>query len=191
VLVGHGFGAAVAAWTAIALGPVARGVVLVDGGWEDVAASSGMTPEEWLPSIEEPPEVLRSMTAFLADRRDFDPGTWDADQERAARATVAEVPAGHVVPATRRHALTGVVRALFAYRPEALAGVGAPVAILIAGEPEAERLAALDAALAQRAATGLPPATVATFPGSGHNLMRYQPEAVSAAIERAALTIGG
>ncbi len=105
VLVGHGFGACVAAWAAAALGARCAGLVLVDGGWEDLRATSGMEPDEWLRGLDEPPEVLRSMSAYLADRAGFDPATWDADQERAARATVVEVPAGRVVAvgSTARH----------------------------------------------------------------------------------------
>jgi pimeloyl-ACP methyl ester carboxylesterase len=68
VIAGIGYGAAVAAWTARALGGRCAGLVLVDGGWEDLADSTGATPAEWLASIEEPPEVLASMKAWLADR---------------------------------------------------------------------------------------------------------------------------
>ena len=66
-----------------------------------------MDVEEFLRGLDEPPEVMRSMAAFLADRAGFDPATWDADQERAARATVVETHAGKVVPATRPHAARG------------------------------------------------------------------------------------
>ena len=47
----------------------------------------------------------------------WDPATWDADQERAARAAVVETPAGRLVSATRPHALEACVRTMFAYRP--------------------------------------------------------------------------
>ena len=57
---------------------------------------------------DEPPEVMRSMAAFLADRAGFDPASWDADQERAARSTVVETHAGKVVPATRPMHAKGV-----------------------------------------------------------------------------------
>ena len=78
--------------------------------------------------------MLRSMAAFLADRRDFDPASWDADQEQAARSTVVEVPAGKVVPAVRPHALAGSVEALFSYDPQqALAGLRVPITALVAG----------------------------------------------------------
>ncbi len=117
VLAGHGYGGVVAAWGAARLGPRCAGLVLVDGGWQDVATETGMTPDEWLRGLDEPPEVLRSMAAYLVDRRDFDPGSWDADQERAARAAVVEVPAGKVVSAVRPHALAGSVEALFMYDP--------------------------------------------------------------------------
>ncbi|HYC06375.1 MAG TPA: alpha/beta fold hydrolase, partial [Candidatus Binatia bacterium] len=128
VLAGHGFGAIVAAWTADVIGDRCAGLVLVDGGWEDLHASTGMEPDEFLRTIEEPPEVLRSLQAYLADRRDYDPSTWDADQDRAARAAVVELPAGHVASSTRPHALAGAVGAMFDYRPaETLAVVRAPI----------------------------------------------------------------
>jgi pimeloyl-ACP methyl ester carboxylesterase len=184
VLAGHGFGGVVAAWTAAALGDRCAGLVLVDGGWEDLTAATGQTPDEFLRTLDEPPEVLRSMTAFLADRAAFDPPTWDADQERAARATVVETHAGRVVPATRPHALAGAIHALFDYRPAAaLAGVSAPIAALVAADDEeGGRRAALEDV--QRALTraGRPAIRVASFPRDGHNLMRYRSAEVAAAI---------
>ena len=184
VVAGHGFGGVVAAWVAAALGNRCAALVLIDGGWEDLTAATGQTPDEFLRTLDEPPEVLRSMTAFLADRAAFDPGTWDADQERAARATVVETHAGRVVPATRPHALAGVIHALFAYGPvEALAAVAAPIVALVAADDEeGSRRAAL--ADVQRALTraGRPAIQVASFPRDGHNLMRYRPTEVAAAI---------
>ncbi len=182
-LAGHGFGAIVAAWAAADLAARCAGLVLVDGGWESVEASSGMDLDEFLRNLDEPPEVLRSIAAFLADREGFDPASWDADQERAARATVVETHAGRVVPATRPHALEGSVRAMFQYDPaEALATVDAPVVALIAANQDGERTEALATASATRVAAGRTPISVTSFQHDGHNLMRYRPEAVSAAI---------
>ena len=150
--------AIVAAWAAAVLGDRCAGLVLVDGGWQDVAAETGLTPAEFLRDLAEPPEVLASMDAFLDDRRGWDPSHWDADEERAARATVVEVPAGHVVPAIRPHALERSVEAIFAYRPvETLAALDLPIVALVAvddedGHKEAA-LAELDAA---RRAAGRP-----------------------------------
>jgi len=182
-LAGHGFGAVVAAWTAAALGDRCAGLVLVDGGWEDVAAASGLEPAEFLATLDEPPEVLRSMAAFLADRRAFGPDSWDADQERAARSTVVETAAGRVVPATRPHALAGVVDAFFSYEPTAvLARVTAPIVALFAAEDEAETRGAAFAGVQRAlAAAGHPPILVERFPSDGHNLMRYRPAEVTAA----------
>ena len=98
MLAGHGFGAIVAAWAAAAMGERCAGLVLVDGGWEVLEAATGIDVDEFLRGLDEPPEVMRSMGAFLADRQAFDPATWDADQQRAAAATVVETHAGKVVP---------------------------------------------------------------------------------------------
>ncbi len=169
VLAGHGFGAIVAAWAAVELGRRCVRLVLVDGGWEDLAATSGMDVDEFLRGLDEPPEVLASLDAFLADRRGYDPRSWDADQDRAARVTVVETPAGRVVPATRPHALEASVRAMFDYRPaEVLARVDAPILGLAATSP----LPGPD----------LPPIEMVRLDAVGHNLMRYRPDEVTTAI---------
>ncbi len=184
VVAGHGFGAAIAAWLAVDLGPRCAGLVLVDGGWEDLGSTSERSPGEWLREIEEPPEILRSMAAFLADRAGFDPSTWDADQERAARATVVEVPAGRVVSVVRPHALAASVEALFAYDPlVVLPEVVAPIFVLAAMDDEAGgRRRALERATDAVVAAGRGSVHVAGFPSDGHNLMRYRPAPVAAAI---------
>ena len=168
VLAGHGFGGIVAALAAATLGDRCARLVLVDGGWADVAATADMDVDEFLRGLDEPPEVLSSMRAFLRDRRAFDPATWDDDQERAARATVVETAAGKVVPATRPHALVASVEAMFSYRPaDVLPRVTAPIVAL--------------AATTRRP----PPGSgmeVRELAAVGHNLMRYRPDEVAAAI---------
>jgi len=188
VLAGHGYGAIMAAWAAERLADRCAGLVLVDGGWEDLAAETGMTPDEWLRDLDEPPGVMRSMAAFLADRREFDPATWDADQEQAARSTVVEVPAGRVVAAVRPHALAGSVAAIFAYDPIAtLLSVRAPLVAIIAGGTDmAGKRAALARIEGTRRTAGLATVDVVDLGDVGHNLMRYRPAELSAAILAAA-----
>jgi len=188
VLVGHGFGGMVAAWAATELGERCAGLVLVDGGWQDVALETGLTPAEFLCDLAEPPEVLRSMTAYLDDRQSWDPGRWDADEERAVRATVVEVPAGHVVPAIRPHALERSVEAIFEYRPiETLARLDVPIVALMAVDDEDRaKEAALAEVDAARRAAGSAPIDVARFPDDGHNLPRYRPAELTGAILRLA-----
>jgi pimeloyl-ACP methyl ester carboxylesterase len=189
VLAGHGYGAIVAAWAAERLQDRCAGLVLVDGGWQDLAAETGMTPDEWLRELEEPPGIFSSMAVYLADRRGFDPASWDADQEQAARSTVVEVPAGKVVPAVRPHALAASVEAMFMYQPlSTLAHLAIPVAALLAAsEDPAGRRAALDAIDRARAAAGLDALRRIDLSGAGHNLIRYRPDEVSEAV----LTIAG
>ena len=103
--------------------PRCAGLVLVDGG---LRATSRRRPDvdvdEFLRGLDEPPEVMRSMDAYLADRRGLrSRRRWDADQERAARAAVVETPAGHgSFRPIRPHALEASVRSMFAYRPAAV-----------------------------------------------------------------------
>jgi pimeloyl-ACP methyl ester carboxylesterase len=184
VLAGHGFGAIVAAMAAVELGDRGAGVVLVDGGWESLEASTGVDVDEFLRGIDEPPEVMRSLSAYLRDRSRFDPSTWDADQERAARAAVVETHAGRVVPSTRPHALEACVRAMFAYDPLAtLTAVDAPIVALVASDDDAEsRANALVAISRARVAAGRDPIERVSFGDVGHNLMRYRPGEVAAAI---------
>lgn len=184
VLAGHGFGAIVAACAAAAHGDRCTGLVLVDGGWESLESATGVDVEEFLRGLDEPPEVMASLDAFLADRTGFDPATWDADQDRAARATIVETHAGRVVPATRPHALEACVRAMFDYDPIAtLAEVAAPISVLVAADDETRsRARALDAASEARRTVGRTPIERVSFPHDGHNLMRYRPREIAAAI---------
>jgi pimeloyl-ACP methyl ester carboxylesterase len=185
VLAGHGFGAMVALAAAARLADSSAGIVLVDGGWESLEASTGVDVDEFLRGLDEPPEVMRSLPAFLADRSRFDPGTWDADQDRAARATVVETHAGRVVPATRPHALEACVRAMFDYDPvRTLPAVPAPIAALVAADDDAgTRGRALVAVSAARVAAGGAPIESWSFGQDGHNLMRYRPREVAVAID--------
>src|SRR6185369_15008695 len=174
VLVGHGFGAEVAA--AAGLGDRCVRLVLVDGGLADVAEATGQDVDEFLRALEEPPEVMRSMSAYLRDRRSWDPATWDADQERAARAAVVETPAGRLVSATRPHALEACVRTAFAYRPaDVLPRVTADLVVVRRTTPGDEDETGVGAAVP----TG---ARVVDVTAPGHNLLRYRPDEVTAAI---------
>lgn len=187
VLAGHGYGAIVAAWAAARLGARCAALVLVDGGIDDIRESTGLEPDEFERELAEPPEVFRSMEAYLADRESFDPASWDADQERAARETVVEVPAGRVVPAIRPHAFSASVGAMFAYRPrETLLTVAAPVTVLLAAsgadDPDPDHATALARLERARRDGGRQPATIARWPDAGHNLMRYRTAEVTAAL---------
>jgi pimeloyl-ACP methyl ester carboxylesterase len=184
IVAGHGFGAIAAAEAALDLGERCAGLVLVDGGWESLEDATGLDVEEFLRGLEEPPEVMRSLTAFLADRREFDPGTWDDDQEQAARASVVETHAGRVVPSARPHATEATVRAMFEYEPlDVLPFIDAPITTLIAADDETRsRARALAAASAAREASGREPIRTTSFGHDGHNLMRYRPDEVAAAI---------
>ncbi len=182
VLAGHGFGGCVAAAAAAAMGERCAGLLLVDGGFERLEPITGLDADEFLRGLDEPPEVMRSMAAWLEDRRGFDPASWDADQERAARDAVVETAAGRVVRAVRPFVLDAAVRGMFAYDPApVLAGVGAPVTAvvaLLAGDP-APRLAELGRAAQSRAAAGGSPIRRESF-DAAHNLPRYRPAALAA-----------
>jgi pimeloyl-ACP methyl ester carboxylesterase len=187
VLAGHGAGAMVVA-TAGALSPAGvAGVALVDGGWETLLDATGMSAPQALAALSEPPEVLASMDAWLADRRGFDPASWDADQERAARAQVEQKHAGHVAPIQRLTTLRALVDGIDRYRPdEAYGNLAGRVTVLVAESGGAdddairERRLALDEQERRRVAAGWPSARIRRFPGVGHNLMRYRPAEVAA-----------
>jgi pimeloyl-ACP methyl ester carboxylesterase len=185
VVAGHGFGAIVAAATALRLGERCAGLVLVDGGWERLETTTDLDVDEFLRALDEPPEVMRSMDAWLADRRGFDPPSWDSDQERVARDSVVETAAGRLVRTVRPFVLEALVRSMFAYDPAAyLPIIDAPVTALVAqaGGSSGVRRSELERVARMREAAGRAPLAVATFPTHAHNLMRYRPAPVCAAI---------
>ena len=189
VVAGHGLGAMVAATMAVLRSESIGGVALIDAGWEELEEATGMTAADFERSIGDPPEVMASMDAYLADRREFDRASWDVDQEHAARAAVDEKHAGHVALVTRSHALRGSVDAMFEYQPMAtVARVAQPVLVAVAqsgaadDEMARERQLALDDVIRVRAERGLAEVTVRRFPGAGHNLMRYRPQELTSAL---------
>jgi pimeloyl-ACP methyl ester carboxylesterase len=188
-IAGHGLGAMVAA-TATALQPASiAALALVDGGWEELGEATGMSAADFERTIGDPPEVMASMDAYLTDRREFDPGSWDADQERAARAAVDQKHAGHVAPVTRTHALRGSIDAMFQYEPiNTLAGLPQRLLVAVAesgaadDETARERRIALNDLERARTAAGTPAPDIRVFAGAGHNLMRYRPAELSDAL---------
>jgi pimeloyl-ACP methyl ester carboxylesterase len=186
VVAGHGLGAMVAVQMARLQPASVAALALLDGGWESMLEATRMLPMQLAEAMAEPPEVLASMDAWLADRRDFDVDSWDADQEVAARAQVIETHAGRVGLVTKGSVIRRVVEAMYAYQPQAaLAEVRCPVGVLVADAPTAddedqrERLLALDDVQRARAAAGLPRARVRRLAGAGHDLLRYRPTAVA------------
>jgi len=193
VVAGHGLGAMVAVEMARVQPASVAGVVLLDSGWEELAEATRMLPDQLVEAMAEPPEVMASMDTYLADRRDFDRATWDADQELAARSQVSERHAGHVGLVTRGSVIRRCVAAMYGYRPlEVLASVACPVSVLVAGaataddEDERERRLALEDVARARAAAGVPPLEVQVLDHAGPDLVRYRPDAVAQALARMA-----
>jgi pimeloyl-ACP methyl ester carboxylesterase len=186
VIGGHGpLGGAVAATAALIEPESVAGVALVDGGWEPIGDLTQMSASEYVAAVAEPPEVLASMDVYLADRRGFDPASWDADQERAARAQVDQKHAGHVAMVSRPMVVKATVEGLYRYRPdEVVPAIRAPVLLVAAVSGSADEEDARDRALARddvvaaRRASGY--ATRVVTLTSGHNVMRYRPAELSA-----------
>ena len=193
VVAGHGLGAMIAVEMARLQSASIAAVALLDGGWEEMVEATRMLPDQLVEAMAEPPEVLASMETYLTDRRDFDPASWDVDQEAAARAQVTVKHAGHVGLVTKGSIIRRCVEAMYGYRPlQALPQVGCPISVLVAGaataddEDERERQLALEDGQAARRAAGLEPMHVCRFDAVGHDLMRYRPVEVVAELERLA-----
>ena len=112
-------------------------------------------------------------------------------QTRATLGQWPECRPGWLTPATRPHALAACVEAMFAYDPAVvLPSVEAPIVALVAADPEGTRAAALGEIQGVLAAAGRAPIRVAaSFASLGHNLMRYRPREVTAALLELASTI--
>ena len=191
VLAGHGLGAIIAAEMARLQPASVAGVALLDAGWEEMVDATRMLPDQLIEAIADPPEVLASMESYLEDRRAFDPVSWDADQEVAARAQVVEKHAGHVRPVTKGSVVRRAVASMYTYKPlETLSQVVCPLTVLVANigtaddEDERERRLALEDVGRVREQAGLPAVHVRRFDGAGHDLMRYRPDEVADEIER-------
>ena len=159
VIAGHGLGAMVAA-TAARLQPASvAGLALVDGGWEDLGVSTRLSPGEFLAGI-----GRAARGAGLAWTRSWPTGatstrrSWDADQERAARAQVDQKHAGHVALVTRQATIRGLVDAMFGYRPiETLAAAPVPLLVLVAGRRHRGRRGGTRAGAGARGCPGRAP----------------------------------
>ena len=178
VLAGHGFGAIVAAAAAARLGDRCAGSSSSTAAG-DVAEATG-DGRRRVPARPRRAARGHALDARLPRRpRGIDPATWDADQERAARAAVVETPAGTSCrrpgrtrsrPASGRCSRTGPA--------DVLPQVDAPIIVVVrrrrrpgdeddAGVGDARRRPAPASSTSRRA---------------GHNLMRYRPDEVTAAI---------
>ena len=193
VVAGHGMGAMIAVEMSRQQPASVAALALVDGGWEEMVEATRLLPDQLVEAIADPPEVLASMDTYLADRRDFDAGSWDLDQELAARAQVSERHAGHVGRVTKGSVIRRCVESMYRYQPlEALAHADVPLTLLMAGaasaddEDERERRLAIEDVQRARAEAGTSPMRVRIFEGAGHDLMRYRPDELTAELERLA-----
>ncbi len=191
VVAGHGLGAMIAVEMARLQPASVAGIALVDGGWEEMVEATRLLPDQLVEAMSEPPEILASMETYLADRREFDPATWDDDQETAARAQVSVRHARHVGPVTKGSVVRRCVDSMYRYQPlEALAQVACPVTLVAASpgtaddEDERERRLAIEDAQRARAEAGQPAMQVVIHDGAGHDLMRYRPDALARELER-------
>ena len=148
-----------------------------------------MDVDEFLRGLDEPPEVMRSMTAFLADRARLRPGDLGRRPgARGARHRRRDARRARSSPSTRPHVLEACVRTMFGYDPiGTLAAVAAPVVALVAAASGDDAPGAREpGAGRRRARRGWRPvagrSAAVSFGHDGHNLMRYRPDAVSAAI---------
>ena len=177
VLVGHGFGAEVAAAAAARLGDRCARLVLVDGGLADVGrgdrpgrrgvpagprgAARGHALDVRLPA--RPPVVGPG-----------DAGTPTRNGPRGPRSSRRRPVAS--CSATRPHALEACVRTEFAYRPaDVLPQVTAEVVVVRRTTPGDEDETGVGDAVPAGA-------RVVDVTAPGHNLLRYRPDEVTAAI---------
>ena len=170
------------------LGPRCAGLVLVDGGWESIEASTGLDVDTFLRGLDEPPEVL-ALDGGVPRRpgglRSRPPGT-------RTRSTQRGPPSSRRMPARSSRDPAARARGVRAHdvrvRPDRRRSraVAAPVVALAAAasgdDAPGVRDRALAAASDARVAAGRGPIRLVSFGHDGHNLMRYRPDAVSAAI---------
>ena len=173
VLAGHGLAMVAGAGGRRPRARCAR-LVLVDGGWETLAPRPASTQTSSCAASTNARGDARSRPSWRTEA--FDPGTWDADQERAALATIVETHAGRVVPSARPHATEAMsARCSPTTRGRPRRGQRTDRGADRRWRRVRSRVRQLAEASAARVASGRDPIAISSFAHDGHNLMRYRP----------------
>lgn len=183
-VVGHSWGAGVAATLAADLPHLATHLALMEGGFFGRDGRGEPTPER-LEQMLAPPEIYASKERYLAEVQAHLPAPWTPDLEEIALASVYQNADGSVREKLSREHQKEILRVMWGARPqERYTRVGCPTMVIAAetAYPAAAERMARKRAGVEETARLLPRCTVRWVPDSVHDLQLHRPEVVAAAL---------
>lgn len=192
VLVGHSWGGNVVLAFGAAHPDRLRGLVLVDGGFIELAAQPGRDWDRVKVEMA-PPDLTHLTFPELMDRvRSGDAARyWSPTVEATMRTSFEDGPDGRIRPRLRREDHLEILRALWELRPtELFPKITVPTLIVPARRPNptgrAAEMAPIRATLVARAEASIPNARLLWMEDTVHDIPLQRPADLAAAIESVA-----
>lgn len=189
VLVGHSWGGNVVLACAAAHPDRVRGLVLVDGGFIELAAQPGRDWERVRVEMAPPDLTHLTFTDLLERVRSGDAARyWSPTAEATMRTSFEDDADGRIRPRLRREDHLEILRALWELRPTALfPKVTVPTLIVPARRPNptgrAAEMAPIRAQLVAKAAATIPNARLLWMEDTVHDIPLQRPAELAEAIE--------
>jgi pimeloyl-ACP methyl ester carboxylesterase len=191
-LVGHSWGGNVVLELAAAHPELARGLVLVDGGFIELSAYPGRDWERVKVDMAPPDLTHLTFDELLARVRSGDAANyWSPTVEATMRTSFKEGPDGRIRPSLRREDHLEILRALWEQRPsELFPRVACPTVMVPARRPSATgraaEMAPIRERLVARAAAALPNGQLLWMENTVHDIPLQRPAELAEIIESVA-----
>jgi pimeloyl-ACP methyl ester carboxylesterase len=192
VLVGHSWGGNVVLAFAAAHPDRVSGLVLVDGGYIELAAQPGRDWERVRVDMAPPDLTHLTFDELLARVKSGDAASyWSPTVEATLRTSFKDGPDGHLQPSLRREDHLEILRALWELRPtELFPKITVPTLIVPARRPNptgrAAEMAPIREQLVARAVETIPNARLLWMEDTVHDIPLQRPVELAEAIESVA-----
>jgi len=192
VLVGHSWGGNVVLACAAAHPDRVRGLVLVDGGYIELAAQPGRDWERVRVDMAPPDLTHLTFSELLERARSGDASHyWSPTVEATLRTSFKDGPDGRITPSLRREDHLEILRALWEQRPSVLfPRITVPTLIVPARRPNptgrAAEMAPIREKLVANAVAAIPNARLLWMEDTVHDVPLQRPAELARAIESVA-----
>ena len=182
ILAGQSWGGNVVLEFAARYPKLARGLVLVDGGFLELSTRPGATWEKIAVDLRPPDLAGRQRVELAARLRAAHPG-WTESGIEATLNNFETLPDGTVRPWLSLDRHMEILRALWEHRPPGLyAGIESPVLIAPASEAENSEWTRLKRIQVEKAAMAIPRCKVRWFPATDHDIHVHRPRDLAGVI---------